>query len=161
MDDSTHNLSLEQPSEKSVRGGTAVLVEKLTAQLHQCSRDELRIVSTILDRVLRVGRESYAPLDLSKEDRDWGKEAQEELADTLFYLAARHVAAEDRRLERMRCERADKRGPVEAGLRELVEAKAVEQAPRHWLAEHEAKSNAADEWQRWYDENCWPFEEEP
>lgn len=107
---------------------TAALGRSIARRLALCSRDELRVVDVILERIMKVGRESYAPLDLARDERDWDKEAAEELADTLFYLAARHVAATDRRLERMRCEAADElasTNPVERGLAELRDAAAI------------------------------------
>lgn len=83
------------------------LARSIAARLPMCSLDELRVIDTILERVLKVGRDSYSPLDLARDERDWSAEAAAELADTLFYLAAREVAANDRRLERLRCEAAD------------------------------------------------------
>jgi hypothetical protein len=100
------------------------LASSVAIRLPLCSFDELRVLDAILERILKVGRESYAPLDLARDERDWGREAADELADTLFYLAAREVAANDRRLERLRCEAADElKGltPIERGLRELAD----------------------------------------
>jgi hypothetical protein len=92
--------------------------------LPRMSHDELRVLEVIGRRVLELGRESYAPLDLKRDERDWGKEAAEELADTLFYLAAREVAANDRRLERLRCEAADEiHRRVAPGLKELRDSR--------------------------------------
>jgi hypothetical protein len=54
------------------------------------------------------------------------------MADALFYLAAHAVAANDRRLERLRCEAADelaRTNPVEHGLRELVANTSDEEQP--------------------------------
>jgi hypothetical protein len=102
------------------------LASSIAIRLPLCSLDELRVIDVILERVLKVGRDSYAPLDLARDERDWGREAADELADALFYLAAREVAATDRRLERLRCEAADeiaRTNPVERGLAELRDAK--------------------------------------
>lgn len=100
------------------------LARTIAAQLlPRMSRDELRVIDVIATRILRVGRESYEPLDLARDERDWSREASEELADTLFYLAAREVAGGDRRLERLRCEAADEiHRRVEPGLAELQQA---------------------------------------
>jgi hypothetical protein len=97
------------------------LENTLRTLLPLLSFDELRVVDVIVTRTLKLGRESYAPLDLARDERDWGKEAAEELADTLFYLACREVSANDRRLERLRCEVADEiAANIEPGLRELA-----------------------------------------
>lgn len=82
------------------------LVRTIGARLPAFSVDELRVFDRLFDRVLR-GRVDYGPLDLARDDRDFGAEAADELTDTLFYLCARDVAANDRRLERLRCEAAD------------------------------------------------------
>jgi hypothetical protein len=98
------------------------LASSIAIRLPLCSLDELRVIDVILERVLKIGRDSYAPLDLARDERDWGAEAAAELADTLFYVAAREVAANDRRLERLRCAAADelaRANPVEHGLVEL------------------------------------------
>ncbi len=86
---------------------TAALARTIAARLRMCSHDELRVVDVILERIMKVGRESYLPLDLARDDRDWSKEAADEFADALFYMAAHQVATSDRRLERLRCEAAD------------------------------------------------------
>jgi hypothetical protein len=99
------------------------LARTVASRLISLSEDELRVIDVITSRIIGLGRNSYEPLDLARDERDWTKEAAEELADTLFYLAAREVAANDRRIERLRCEAADeiaRTNPVEHGLRELV-----------------------------------------
>lgn len=99
--------------------------------LPRLSHDELRVLDVIGRRIIEVGRESYAPLDLARDERDWGREAAEEIADTLFYLACRDVAASDRRLERLRCEAHDEiHARVTPGLRELRDAEATTPKPR-------------------------------
>lgn len=76
------------------------LVIALAEAIPQLSTDEKRVVNAIVQRLLRVGREHYSPLDLARDERDWGKEAAEELADALFYFAAREVAANHDRIDR-------------------------------------------------------------
>jgi hypothetical protein len=80
----------------------------IIARLPQLSHDELRVFDVQLDRMLRIGRANYAPLNLSSDQRDWSSEIGEELSDALFYLCARHVAREDAKKERAVCAAADR-----------------------------------------------------
>lgn len=86
------------------------------------SLDELRVVDQVLAGLER-GADDYGPLDLARDQRDFGKEAAEELRDCLVYLAARAVAENDRRLERLRCEAAD----------EIAAAEDAAARPRLWV----------------------------
>lgn len=86
-------------------------------RLPQLSHDELRVFDVQLDRMLRIGRANYAPLDLSQDSRDWSDEIGQELSDALFYLCARHVAREDAKRERRLCSIADRQ---EAALASLI-----------------------------------------
>jgi hypothetical protein len=84
--------------------------------------DELRVVETVVSRLV-MARRQYGELDLDSDTRDFRIEGGEEMADFLFYAAAREVAAMDRRLDRLRCAAADELArmqPVEFGLREFV-----------------------------------------
>jgi hypothetical protein len=95
----------------------------VAARLCSLSIDELRVLDVITTRMIGVGRESYGPLDLGREERDWKAEQASEYADAIFYGACHEVATNDRRLERLRCEAADEiAGRVEPGLRELEKA---------------------------------------
>lgn len=96
-----------------------------TIVLPGLNNDELRVLEVIGLRMLRIGRETHGPLDLSRERRDWRTEGALELADRIFYDACEEIARNDERLERLRCEAADEiacANPVEAGLRELSAA---------------------------------------
>lgn len=94
----------------------------VAARLCSLSIDELRVLDVITTRMVSVGRDSYGPLDLAREERDWKAEQANEYADAIFYGACHEVAANDARLERLRCEAADEiAGRIEPGLRELVE----------------------------------------
>jgi hypothetical protein len=108
------------------------LARTIASRLLSLSEDELRVIDVVTSRIIGLGRNSYEPLDLARDERDWSKEAAEEMADALFYLAAHAVAANDRRLERLRCEAADelaRTNPVEHGLRELVANTSDEEQP--------------------------------
>jgi hypothetical protein len=112
--------SISNPDSRSLQH--EALLTSAALRLGMLSFDELRVIDTVMERVLKIGRDSYAPLDLARDQRDWGAEAAAELADTLFYLAAREVAANDRRRERLRCEVADEGAArVDTGLRELAD----------------------------------------
>ncbi len=114
----------------------AQLLAEVCGRLEECSHDELRVFDVLSKRVLRLGRRTYPPLDLSRDARDWTAEAAAELADMLFYLGCREVAANDRRLERQRCEAADiSRERVEIGLAELRDAEVTEPRKRPSVAD--------------------------
>ncbi len=72
------------------------LARNLTARLHACSHDELRVIDVILTR-LEGGREQYGELDLSKP-RDWRRERAEEIIDAAFYEACEVLCARDVKL---------------------------------------------------------------
>lgn len=92
------------------------LLRTMPARLALLSHDELRVIDTLVDRILKVGRESYAPLDLSRDERDWKAEAASEHADALFYLLCDEVSKNDARRERLYCEAADELAAVSASL---------------------------------------------
>jgi hypothetical protein len=89
-------------------GSSEALLASIVARLPQLSHDELRVFDVQLDRMLRIGRVHYAPLNLAGDQRDWSSEIGEELSDALFYLCARHVAREDAKRERAACAGADR-----------------------------------------------------
>lgn len=84
----------------------------ISARLHQCSFDELRVVDVILTR-LEFGREQYGYLDLSRP-RDWKRERAEEIVDAAFYEACDRLCARDVELR-----------AIEESLDELVHADPV------------------------------------
>ena len=58
------------------------------------SPDERLLLAWMWRRILKVGRETYGPLDMLKEQREFVGEAVDELGDAVFYLFC-----ESRRLE--------------------------------------------------------------
>lgn len=67
------------------------LGRSIGCRLLACSLDELRVIDEVLMGLER-GRDEYGPLDLGRDDRDFEAEADAELRDCLFYLAAHRVA---------------------------------------------------------------------
>jgi len=67
--------------------------------------DELRVVDDVLSGLER-GADTYGPLDLASDGRDFREEAAQEARDLLVYSAAENVARQHRRRERLRCEAA-------------------------------------------------------
>ena len=63
------------------------LRRELAALAARLGADELRVLVLLATRV-RVGQTRYGRLDLRRDRRDLRREAVEELADALFYLAA-------------------------------------------------------------------------
>lgn len=49
--------------------------------------DEVDILETIAQRMLKLGRKSYGPLDIATDKRDFGQERREEIFDALVYSA--------------------------------------------------------------------------
>ena len=140
-----HNVAA--PCDRSARSGSSsstpdnstrrdAVLRCVAARLPSLTLDELRVVDTVLSRMIGIGRDHYGQLDLAREQRDWKAEQAAEWADALFYGACHEVAANDRRLERLRCDAADEMArthPVEFGLAELAEL--AENAP--WPADGE------------------------
>ena len=62
------------------------LLRELLAVAHQLGEDELRVLMLIAKR-LRAGRETYGELDLERDRRDFPREALDEVADALVYVA--------------------------------------------------------------------------
>lgn len=112
---------LRQDSDDEVRRGA--LACELCVLICTGSLDELRAFGVIARRVMGKGREIYGPLDLRRDRRDFRKERADEKADWIWYDAILEVIENDERLERLRCEAADRvAAAVEPGLRELAEA---------------------------------------
>jgi hypothetical protein len=63
------------------------LEAQLIALAPQLGDDELRVLVLLVRRVL-AGQRRYGHLDLANDPRAFGREALEEVADGLFYLAA-------------------------------------------------------------------------
>lgn len=81
-------------------GNKDELIRSLSARLNECSHDELRVLAQVLAGIER-GRADYGPLDLERDARDFADEAQQELRDALFYMAAGEVAKRQRAIERI------------------------------------------------------------
>lgn len=89
------------------------------------SFDELRVIDRVLQGIER-GADEYGPLDIARDGRIWDREAEQELRDLLFYLAAQFIAARDIERDRIEAEHyeaiASTPTPIEAGLAELANA---------------------------------------
>lgn len=64
--------------------------ELLTASLGNLSGDELDVIGFVVQR-LELGRVAYGQLEAGLDRRDFKREAAEEAADLLVYLAARVI----------------------------------------------------------------------
>lgn len=60
---------------------------QIEGMLPAMSLDELRVLREICTRV-NGARESYGPLELSTDRRDWRRERANELFDAMFYECA-------------------------------------------------------------------------
>jgi hypothetical protein len=69
--------------------------------------DEVEVLDAELLR-LELGRQSYGPLDLRKDRRDWSREIDEEMADIAVYRALQRTSR-----------RQAQKDSIEAGLEEL------------------------------------------
>ena len=86
-------------------------VDDLRRALHRqiCGRllmrsfDELRVVDSILTGLER-GADTYGPLVISDDARDWQREADEELRDWAVYRAIGRLAIRDEKSERITAE---------------------------------------------------------
>ena len=58
--------------------------------------DELEVLRHIARRLV-VGGRQYGALSLDTDDRDWNREAEEELVDAMVYRACRSIVAERQR----------------------------------------------------------------
>lgn len=92
--------------------------------------DELRVLDVIITRISGGGFEQYGGMDLARDQRDFGKEAADEFADALWYMAARVVSKTDERLERLRCETHDRIEPHLSELAETTECETTGQQER-------------------------------
>ena len=106
------------------------LARSLCARISDARRttDELRVIDVILTRISGGGFDEYGGMVLATDRRDFRKEAADEFADALWYMAADVVRRTDERLDRIRCEDADEHArtnPVEKGLEELCDAEPI------------------------------------
>lgn len=69
------------------------ILAEIHALLESGSIDELRAFRVIARRVMSGGRDQYGPLVLSNDARDFRKEAADECADLLWYVAIQQVLA--------------------------------------------------------------------
>lgn len=76
------------------------LVRSVCARLNDARRthDELRVIDDVLSG-LEHGAETIGPLDLERDERDFGEEGAQECRDLLAYLAMQRVAEAHRRRE--------------------------------------------------------------
>jgi hypothetical protein len=100
----------QQGNQDAARG----LRTNLCARLEAFSRDELRVVDRVMQR-LELGRDRYGALDLAVDKRNWDQEADEERVDGLIYETCRDIAAHDRRVEEIARLEEDEMPPVEIG----------------------------------------------
>lgn len=61
--------------------------DKIDALLDKASPDELGVVLFVCERLIGLGRAQYGPLNLANDERDFDRELDEELADSLVYAA--------------------------------------------------------------------------
>jgi hypothetical protein len=76
----------------------SALESTLLADIPRLAPDEQRFVRYILDRVLVVGRRSYAPWVAANESRDMVSEAAAEAADHVVSIAMDAVLRADARV---------------------------------------------------------------
>jgi hypothetical protein len=62
--------------------------DELRAIVDELGEDEVRVLARIASRLLR-GAEIYGRLSVARDRRDFGKEAREEIEDSLVYFACR------------------------------------------------------------------------
>jgi len=91
---------------------------QLLDELQSFSDDELAAQLFGAKRINRA-RSNYGDFMAAADDRHFGREAAEEIADMVAYFGMQLVAREARRQERIECFVADE---VEPGLTELEEA---------------------------------------
>ena len=93
----------------------------IASQLGAIGGDGIRVLVRIVERV-RAGEVQYGSLDIAADKRDPRSEGCDELTDWFWYRAWAEVAANDQRLERLRCESADELAamPVDRRLRDAL-----------------------------------------
>lgn len=77
----------------------AELVRELQALMWSASIDELRAARMILRRFMGKGRESYGPLVIARDPRNFLDERAEEKADAFFYDVLEELRRYDERRE--------------------------------------------------------------
>ena len=96
------------------------LLDSLLSDLPRLSTDEQRAVRFILDRILVVGRATYAPWAAATDGRDMDTEIAEECADAVVYTGMRAVMRALAARQRLDCARSDDAvDAVDRGLAEL------------------------------------------
>ena len=89
-------------------GARSALETGLISDILRLTPDEQQAVRFVLDRILIVGRASYAPWRAEDDDRDIDKEIADECADALVYSGMRAVMRHNARRTRLECELADR-----------------------------------------------------
>ncbi len=79
----------------------------LIADIPRLSPDEQRLFRRLFDRVLVVGRASYAPWVAATDTRNMAKEKSDESLDRAIYGAMDDVMREDEEAKRRMCVRHD------------------------------------------------------
>lgn len=79
----------------------STLEQSLIADIPRLSEDEQKFVRYILDRVLIVGRRSYSPWVAANDTRDMKREAADEAADHVVYVAMDAVMRAVRKRDRV------------------------------------------------------------
>ena len=72
-------------------------VVELLQLMNELNDDELRVLTSVARRIARKGRQSYGPLRISSDPRDYVQEAYEEVIDASVYLAAQLERLQDER----------------------------------------------------------------
>lgn len=106
---------MEQAIESEDTTARDALERSISARLALLSHDELRVFDVQLERMLKIGRANYSPLQLARDTRDWSTEVSDEMSDALFYMCARTVADNDRRREQLRFDAAAELAHLTAG----------------------------------------------
>ena len=98
-------------------------VRSLCARLNddRASESEIDVADALWARIEK-GRESYGPMNLANDPREWSTEQCEELLDYLVYRRIADIVRVNERLERLRCDAADELAamPVDRRLRNAL-----------------------------------------
>ena len=78
----------------------------IAAHCAQLGADELDLLEHIARRLVMGGR-TYGPLNLETDNRDWDREAEEELVDAMVYRTARTLVRSRRAQEPHRVHHAE------------------------------------------------------
>lgn len=72
----------------------------MTFDVSDLNDDERQVVRRVAENALariRLGRVKYGPLEIDNDERNWGREAREEMTDGDIYLVIDEIAAERKR----------------------------------------------------------------